>query len=114
MEMTGNHPKDRDQTLLAFLDAQRDAVLSIVGGWTRQLPGEWTSGLGWRSHREATRSQGAAQTWRPRAGQWSVEDDSTCSVRAWSPHLYVFTLSDLHQQRHGHELLLPYKYSEVL
>ncbi|MBJ7594911.1 MAG: DinB family protein [Candidatus Dormibacteraeota bacterium] len=47
--MTGNQPEDpEDQTLLAFLDAQRDSVLSIVEGldeeaWHRSVvPSGWT------------------------------------------------------------------------
>ena len=47
--MTGNQPEDpADQALLAFLTAQRDAVLSIVAGldekgWQRPVvPSGWT------------------------------------------------------------------------
>jgi hypothetical protein len=46
MDMTDNQPED--QALLAFLDAQRDAVLSIVAGldeeaWHRSVvPSGWT------------------------------------------------------------------------
>ncbi len=47
--MTGGQPEDpEDQALLAFLDAQRDAVLSIVEGldeeaWHRSVvPSGWT------------------------------------------------------------------------
>ena len=47
--MTGNQPKDaEDRALLAFLQAQRDAVLSIVAGldeeaWHRSVvPSGWT------------------------------------------------------------------------
>ena len=47
--MTGNQPEDpEDQALLAFLAAQRDAVLSIVAGldeeaWQRPVvPSGWT------------------------------------------------------------------------
>ncbi len=47
--MTGNQPEDtEDQALLAFLAAQRDAVLSIVAGldeeaWHRSVvPSGWT------------------------------------------------------------------------
>jgi hypothetical protein len=49
MNMTGNQPTDPgDQALLAFLDAQRDAVLCIVAGldeqaWHRPVvPSGWT------------------------------------------------------------------------
>jgi hypothetical protein len=49
MDMTGNQPEDpQDQVLLAFLDAQRNAVLSIVEGldeeaWHRPVvPSGWT------------------------------------------------------------------------
>jgi hypothetical protein len=49
MDMTGNQPADtEDQALLAFLAAQRDAVLSIVAGldeeaWHRSVvPSGWT------------------------------------------------------------------------
>jgi Protein of unknown function (DUF664) len=49
MDMTGNQPEDtEDQALLAFLAAQRDAVLSIVAGldeeaWHRSVvPSGWT------------------------------------------------------------------------
>src|ERR1700685_3152106 len=49
MEMTSSQPEDpHDQALLAFLDAQRDAVLSIVAGldeeaWHRPVvPSGWT------------------------------------------------------------------------
>jgi hypothetical protein len=48
MDMTGNQPTDEDRALLAFLQAQRDAVLSIVAGldeeaWHRSVvPSGWT------------------------------------------------------------------------
>jgi hypothetical protein len=49
MDMTGNRPEEtEDQALLAFLDVQRDAVLSIVAGldeeaWHRSVvPSGWT------------------------------------------------------------------------
>jgi hypothetical protein len=49
MDMTGNQPENpEDQALLTFLDAQRDAVLSIVEGldeeaWHRSVvPSGWT------------------------------------------------------------------------
>src|SRR4029077_14413786 len=49
MDITGNQPQDaQDQALLAFLDAQRDAVLAIVEGldeeaWHRSVvPSGWT------------------------------------------------------------------------
>jgi len=49
MDMTGNQPEDPEgQALLAFLDAQRDSVLSIVQGldeeaWHRSVvPSGWT------------------------------------------------------------------------
>jgi hypothetical protein len=49
MDMSGNQPADpQDQALLAFLDAQRGAVLSIVAGldeeaWHRSVvPSGWT------------------------------------------------------------------------
>src|SRR5579864_8219983 len=49
MDMTGNQPEDtEDQALLAFLAAQRDAVLTIVEGldeeaWHRPVvPSGWT------------------------------------------------------------------------
>jgi hypothetical protein len=49
MDVTGNHPEDReDQALLAFLAAQRDVVLAIVEGldeeaWHRSVvPSGWT------------------------------------------------------------------------
>jgi len=49
MDMTGDQPEDpEDQVLLAFLEAQRDAVLSIVAGldeaaWHRPVvPSGWT------------------------------------------------------------------------
>jgi Protein of unknown function (DUF664) len=55
MDMTGNQPKDsEDQALLAFLAAQRDAVLKIVEGlpeeaWQRPVvPSGWTvAGMLW-------------------------------------------------------------------
>jgi hypothetical protein len=50
MDMSGNQSEDpEDQALLAFLDAQRDSVLSIVAGldeeaWQRSVvPSGWTS-----------------------------------------------------------------------
>jgi hypothetical protein len=49
MDMTGDQPEDpEDQALLAFLEAQRDVVLSIVAGldeaaWHRPIvPSGWT------------------------------------------------------------------------
>jgi hypothetical protein len=49
MDMTGNQPEDpQDQALLAFLAAQRDAVLSIVAGLDEEacqrsvVPSGWT------------------------------------------------------------------------
>jgi uncharacterized protein YndB with AHSA1/START domain len=65
MDMTGNQPVDpEDQALLAFLDAQRDAVLPSWRGWTRRR------GTG-RSCRRAGRRPGWSSTWAAPSGTGS-------------------------------------------